>query len=452
MMNHLTESKAKGEQASFVKNYNEVAPPFNHNYGSFPKINLEESESKGFSESTLNSESAEQKFPPENDSAYSETSEPKVANQNPDVATESVDNKQKGVFKESNQKTVCVKHFTLKGCNQVFSEREVKLTDFNPNKIDKVWNVIESNVVNDGSKSVKSDFQKPILFKKGFVQTSTMDAEGTSVQSVTPEKFAELKLKEMLSIDQEDHMTVIPKKGYYNLRPAHNLDEARKRIADIEVMQAHGIPIKPKKFPNRSCFTCHEKGHVASCCPNKMKANRVSPAKSRVSVGSNEGPRNASPHKVSLNEYKNAYYKEYASRNPTSYVAKYVEKPRSISPRDRPNNGSPLRQKPNSNYYDRITSKVQSAHRPMFQQHSPRRFQSKSPERMPRVQPNSVGPSQRPESYKGKSISPNRRSSGFQSVKPSKAHLPRDGYWTDIKVKDENGRPKTIKAWVPYNN
>lgn len=98
MMNHLTESKAKGEQASFVKNYNEIAPPFNHNYGSFPKINLEKSESNGFSESTLNSESAEQKFPPENDSAWSnsETSEPKVANQNPDVATEPVDNKQKG--------------------------------------------------------------------------------------------------------------------------------------------------------------------------------------------------------------------------------------------------------------------------------------------------------------------------------------------------------------------
>lgn len=304
----------------------------------------------------------------------------------------------KKVFKESDQKTVCVKHFTLKGCNQVFSEKEVKLTDFNPNKIDKVWNVIESNAVNDGSKSVKNDFQKPVLFKKGFVKTSTMDAEGTSVQSVTPEKFVELKLKEMLSIDQEAHVTVIPKKGYYNLKPAHNQDEARRRLADIEVMQAHGIPIKrdsasdkPKKFPNRSCFTCHEKGHVASCCPNKMKANRVSPVKSRVSVGSNEGPRNASPHNMSLNEYKNVYYKEYASRNPTSYVAKYVEKPKSISPRDRPNNGSPLRQKPNSNYYDRITSNVQSAHRPMFQQHSPRRIQSKSPERMPRVQPNSVG-------------------------------------------------------------
>ena len=158
-----------------------------------------------------------------------------------------------------------------------------------------------------------------------------MDAEGTSVQSMSPEKFAELKLKEMLSIDQEDHVTVIPKKGTYNLKPVHNKDEALRRLVDIEVMQAHGIPIvrdsasdKPKKFPNRSCFTCHEKGHVASCCPTKKKTNRVSPAKSRTSVGSNEGPRDASPHKQSLSDFKKAYYKDYASRNPTSYVAKYV--------------------------------------------------------------------------------------------------------------------------------
>ena len=29
-----------------------------------------------------------------------------------------------------------------------------------------------------------------------------------------------------------------------------------------------------KAFEKRSCFTCHEKGHVASCCPNKKRVTQ----------------------------------------------------------------------------------------------------------------------------------------------------------------------------------
>jgi hypothetical protein len=449
MMNHLTDAKTKGAQPSFVKNYHEVSPPFADNYESFPKIDRSEevrsNESKGETENLSKISPVSETLP---ETQVSEGVS--ILKQEP----KSMDNKSKHVSKESEQKTVVVRHFTLKNCNREFSEKEYLLDDIDPKLIDKVWNVVESNVVIKEPKSVviRTPFPKNpkkkvenVKFEKGFTQTSTMDAEGKSVQSESPEKFAERKLKEMLFIDQEVHETTIPKEGVYKVKSVHTIEEARKRLTDIEVMEEHGIPVKfdsasdkPKKaFPKRSCFTCHEKGHVASCCPFKKNLNRVSPVKSR---GSND---ESSSSKV----------------NNAQFIPRSVQmRPRSISPRGSSSGSNNLRQsspykvKSDSAYYDRITGKVQTNPRPLYQQHSPRRVHS-TPERVPRAHSSSVESNQRrPSVIRGPSTSPNRRPSGNQSVTPSKARLPRDGYWTEIKGKDENGRPKTMKAWVPYDN
>ena len=51
-----------------------------------------------------------------------------------------------------------------------------------------------------------------------------------------------------------------------------------------------------------------------------------------------------------------------------------------------------------------------------------------------------------------RSHTPSKRSSGSESTSGPSASSRSKGFWTEMSFKDENGKPKTMKAWVPYEN
>nr|XP_043630040.1 uncharacterized protein LOC122601337 [Erigeron canadensis] len=131
-----------------------------------------------------------------------------------------------------------------------------------------------------------------------------------------------------------------------------------------------------KNINRISCFTCREKGHVASICPQKGKSSRsrhsnyssdryvedvdvqlrnnkgkhvedrstsVSPKKLSQSdsperSGSPRNSRISTSNPTFTRDYKKKYFEDHTSRNTSSNVAKEHGKPRSVST-TKPSNG-----------------------------------------------------------------------------------------------------------------
>ena len=51
-----------------------------------------------------------------------------------------------------------------------------------------------------------------------------------------------------------------------------------------------------------------------------------------------------------------------------------------------------------------------------------------------------------------RSHTPSKRSSGSESTFGPSAPSRSKGFWTEMSFTDENGKPKTMKAWVPHVN
>nr|XP_043615818.1 uncharacterized protein LOC122587719 [Erigeron canadensis] len=211
---------------------------------------------------------------------------------------------------------------------------------------------------------------------------------------------------------------------------------------------------RTKTIDRVSCFICRERGHVASLCPHKSKSSKSKHScdssdrdieDAKVQLRKNKGKQveerstSVSPKRISQN---NSPARSGSPRNSSRYAAKEQGRPRSVSPK-KPSDGSQAQGKtPKRNsapkrevfnrvgnddtyFYDRLNGMVKTGRSSLFRKHSPRRKIEISPERVPR----------------------NKR-------QPSKSRTPTksDGYWTNVSVKDEDGKFKSTEAWVPFNN
>jgi hypothetical protein len=184
---------------------------------------------------------------------------------------------------------------------------------------------------------------------------------------------------------------------------------------------------KSSKFSDkRSCFACHEIGHVNSCCPNRARRSfrkSVSPPKPNRCEGSSSTSQGFKNSNVSMNHAP----RTVSPRNSGSPVQKKTPY-RSVSP----HNGIGLLPTPTSgrfdskpNYYNRFNSQVQNNNG----LNSTRQF-------TPR--PRQTSPVQRPV------VSSSRNQTNVPTTG--------NGYWAEMTIVDEKGNPKSVKAWVLHDN
>ncbi|KAM0056936.1 putative transcription factor interactor and regulator CCHC(Zn) family [Helianthus debilis subsp. tardiflorus] len=180
---------------------------------------------------------------------------------------------------------------------------------------------------------------------------------------------------------------------------------------------------KKKSRKQRSCFKCHNKGHVANCCPLKKGKQKVDEVKDGNQVELNKSVKTSCQTKKP----------EFQSKPSTS---KRFDRPRSISPQFSQYNGKSNRfqsQNRNFGYQHRYQT---SGNRNFQGRNGHRGFSNSNVQQHPKFFQNSWYENQR------------RR---YQN-KQSKTPLRSDGYGMDVPVLDEYGKPKTIRAWVLKTN
>ncbi|KAJ0480361.1 putative transcription factor interactor and regulator CCHC(Zn) family [Helianthus annuus] len=203
-----------------------------------------------------------------------------------------------------------------------------------------------------------------------------------------------------------------------------------------------------KKFSKkRSCFKCHTKGHVASCCPNKKNEAQVSEEK-----GSN------SPKKSAPKQPQNVAVGVDKAEKGTPQVPRFQRNQQRFQPRSpssryqRPRSSSPKMNNFNSNNF-----RGQSQYQNRYQNNGGRNFYNNG------FRNYNYNASWNQNQNFQRSNCPNvyrnpqdQRPSGNQNQIPtglrSKTPVRSNGYWMDVPVVGEFGRPKTIKAWVPQSN
>ena len=395
MMNHISESRRNGNYKSFEQTfeslgYQEVAPPLNANYD--PKIKIASDSD-------------------ETDSELSETSKSEG------VQTEQTNN--------------------VTGQN-VKSENNSKLNQTSAEQTSKYLNM--------------SNFRSG-----GFVHTESV------VSNLSPAEFAAMKLKDKITEPSVTPATPI--------KPV-----AKDKQVTVDTKSNDKPTVTKKQFENRSCFTCHQKGHVASCCPNK----KGSKSKDQQSIDncSNQGSITSSVLSQDSSEKKtdkvfkigsgkgisfesNTGHSDKLSKNAhVQFRAKTPNRlvqPRSISPREH-SNGKSIRPDQRYTTPKRTTTQTsvpQQIYRPTTSSGStqiPYQYRNQPQRQSNMVRPQ-VSPIRRPSTHSfQRSHTPGRRPSGSQSTQGPSAPSSSKGFWTEMTFKDENGKPKTVMAWVPHNN
>jgi hypothetical protein len=257
-------------------------------------------------------------------------------------------------------------------------------------------------------KNINQTFPKEVIFVKG----SDMKNEARVIENVSNEQFAKNKNVEM---SQQASSSSLPQGSSSN--------------ASVK-----------KHSGKRSCFLCHTKGHVASCCPNKKSQAQVSQNKREKSPeknGENEKKVSNSkqPQVIAVNTDKAKKGTEQVPRfqrnqprfQPESTSGRY-ERPRSTSPRM-------------NNVFNQTNNfRSQGQYQNRYQQNGGRNFYNNGFRNYNSQNSRYVSQTQ------------NQHRSHSPNLNRSKTPIRSDGHWMNVKIVDEFGRPKTIKAWVPHSN
>jgi len=237
----------------------------------------------------------------------------------------------------------------------------------------------------------------------------------------------------------------------------HKLDEDAK---DKTVKTFKKGSNKKKVFKKRSCFKCHNKGHVASCCPFKKGKQKVDEGenedKVEVKNGNQVGSNNNIKPSCQTNQPR---FKSKPS------LSRRSDRPRSISPQNSHFNGQSNQfQKKNFGYQNRYRTfgnrnfQRRNEHRSFYNsnvQQNPKFLRSSGYDNgRRRFQYNSFQRSGNQRVY-WKSRDP-RPSENYKSYSTtahtSKTPVGCDGFWTVLDYVDIHGQPKTGRVWVLKSN
>ncbi|MDV3153388.1 MAG: hypothetical protein Q8755_03370, partial [Candidatus Phytoplasma australasiaticum] len=129
---------------------------------------------------------------------------------------------------------------------------------------EKIYNLYQKN-------QEYTKHYKP-LKKVKFLDKGDMSEESHIIDSESKESFAARMMIE---------------KGNFSKEYA----EASKKLASMKPPKSSQTRVKQNKTnKKKSCFTCHQKGHVASCCPIKKDKRGTSPVKSKPEVKRENSP------------------------------------------------------------------------------------------------------------------------------------------------------------------
>jgi hypothetical protein len=250
-------------------------------------------------------------------------------------------------------------------------------------------------------KHINQNFPKKVIFVKG----SDMKNETSVIENVSNEQFAKIKDSE---VSQQASSSSLPQGSSPN--------------ASVK-----------KHSGKRSCFLCHTKGHVASCCPNKKSQARVSEKKNGESEKKVTETKQPQGIAVNIDRAKKGteqvprFQRNQPRFQPESTSGRY-ERPRSTSPRM--TNG----------FNQTINFRSQGQYQNRYQQNGGRNFY------------NNGFRNCQPQNSRYVSQNQNQHRSHSPNLNRSKTPIRSDGHWMNVKIVDEFGRPKTIKAWVPHSN
>ena len=326
--------------------------------------------------------------------------------------------------------------------------------------------------VSESDDAKKENNRKPVLKNKNsplknknqtfvkkvtFVRGSDMKTETTVIEKESNVEFAKNKTTEKFESKQTEQR---PSKA------SSSSNEGSSSKASVK-----------KSSTKRSCFKCHTKGHVASCCPNKKNEAQISEKKKGKSPEKNgdgekrvsNSPKKSAPKQqegvvVGVDKAEKGtpqvprFQRNHQRFQPESTSGRY-ERPRSSSPRMNNYNGQSNNFRGQGQYQNRYQNNGGRT----FYNNGFRNYPNQHSWNQPRVQSNSgfvnkISRFQNQNFQRSKSPKPqDRRPHGNQNPYPSTG--PRsttpvrsDGYWMNVHVVDEFGRPKTIKAWVPQSN
>jgi hypothetical protein len=197
---------------------------------------------------------------------------------------------------------------------------------------------------------------------------------------------------------------------------SQNTCEKLDANADIKIGSGVGISFKsstayPHRIPksNNVQFTANQSKPVHNSADKRVSGGMGNDK--RIPQRFSTPPRNESFKGVSpRNNFSSG---SGPVQNPSRYSPPHLRNQQSVENRFNDNR--------NHHYYDRFQSRIN------YGPHSPR-----------------------PSPPRGFQSPPMSRPSVNNSV--SKAPARGDGYWTEIILRDENGTPKPMKAWVPYGN
>ncbi|KAJ0466681.1 putative RNA-directed DNA polymerase [Helianthus annuus] len=304
-------------------------------------------------------------------------------------------------------------------------------------------------VDNDAKKENNS---KPVLKKKNtpsknnnqtfvkkvnFVQGSDMKTETAVIEEESNVEFAKNKNIEKSEIKQTDQ----------NPSKASSSEPESSSKASGE-----------KSLKRRSCFKCHTKGHVASCCPNKKVEAQLSEkqrGKSQEKNGDKKERESNSPKKSAPKQQQGVASGVDKAEKGTPQVPRFQRnqprfQPESTSGRyERPRSSSPRMNNQNSNNF-----RSQGQYQNRYHNNGGRTFYNNGFRNYNNQaswnQNSSIQRSHSPNTYRNpQDQRPYGNPAPFPSTGPrSKTPVRSDGHWMDVPVVDESGRPKTIKAWL----
>ena len=265
-----------------------------------------------------------------------------------------------------------------------------------------------------------------VLKKSPEVTDRTGSVSITNSQNISPSKT----LKKVQFVEEKN--SKLKNKVVEDERSeshASNFDSSDKS-------NAKDIPTKKQL----SCFICREKGHVASICPNKKDKATSKSSRKGSSPQKLHRTNQPSPPKPSVSSSTSVPTTSIGNQGKTGLG--YSEKTQfsRTQPRSYPRSTTPNRSftpnRPQTTYQRSQTPSRTS---------TPNR--STSTNKFSDYRPSYNTNYQRPLNQRVTDSSTPK-----STVNSQKPKTPSDGYLREFKFVDENGRPKTVMAWVPHDN
>ncbi|KAJ0938205.1 putative transcription factor interactor and regulator CCHC(Zn) family [Helianthus annuus] len=290
---------------------------------------------------------------------------------------------------------------------------------------------------NSPPKSKNQTFVKKI----NFVQGSDMKNETAVIEKESNVEFAKNKNKEKSEIKQTEQ-------------------NSSKASPPSDKGSTSETPAK-KSLKRRSCFRCHVKGHVASCCPNKKSEAQMTKkqrGKLPVKSGDSEEKGSNSPMKSAPKQPENVAVGVDKAETGTPQVPRFQRNQQRFQPRSPPGRYQrPRSSSPRMNNYNSNNFRSQGQYQNRYQNNGGRNFYNNGFRNYNNNaswnQNQNFQRSNCPNVYRNPQ---DQRPSGNQNQIPtglrSKTPVRSNGYWMDVPVVGEFGRPKSIKAWVPQSN